>query len=249
MSTTVKVAAYRDATDHLFRLANVDYHACVNVREVASWQDTTTRVLAETEGLECGRANAYDRRQFADAIAAVKARLVEAQTRIAQLQVPREVVDPQSGKDPQSHHTAAEFRQWSLAHKSLAQAVCKAKAFAELERVRVDAYVLPIFNSFGFVDEAGEKIQNPIDLYLCEDATMCTAFYAQCELAHRAHGFTGPEGHCPALTAEALVITAENALLQAGCEFLGLKEMPSALYGNKRKEMLDLLLKACVGAQ
>jgi hypothetical protein len=87
---TVKVAAFRDETEHLFRVANVDYHACVGVREVESWKATAARVLADAEGIDCRRANAYDREQFANAITALKARLVEADARIAQLQAPRE---------------------------------------------------------------------------------------------------------------------------------------------------------------
>ena len=85
MTTTVKVAKYRDETDHLFRLANVDYHACVGVREVECWKETAARVLAQTEGLQCLRASAYDREQFAKAVEAVKSQLIAANTRIAQL--------------------------------------------------------------------------------------------------------------------------------------------------------------------
>jgi len=86
MTTTVKVAEFRDETDHLFRLANVDYHACVSVREVENWRATAAGVLAKAEGLECRRANAYDREQFAKAIKAVKDQLVKAEARIALLQ-------------------------------------------------------------------------------------------------------------------------------------------------------------------
>jgi len=95
MTTTVKVAAFRAETDHLFRIANVDYQACVAVREVDNWKTTAARVLSEAERMQCTSANAYDREQFAKAIAAVKARLVEADTRIAQLQTPREVAAPE----------------------------------------------------------------------------------------------------------------------------------------------------------
>jgi len=92
-TTTVKVAAFRDETDHLFRLANMDYQACVGIREVENWKTTAARVLAEAEGLQCSRANAHDREQFAKAITAVRTRLVEADTRIAQLQARREDAD------------------------------------------------------------------------------------------------------------------------------------------------------------
>lgn len=85
MTNTLKVAAYRNAIDHLFRIANVDYQACVGVREVECWKETAARVLAQTEGLQCLRANAYDREQFTKAVEAVKAQLIAANARIAQL--------------------------------------------------------------------------------------------------------------------------------------------------------------------
>jgi hypothetical protein len=249
-TTTVKIAAYRDETQHLFRVANVDYHACVGVREVENWKATAARVLAEADGLLCRRANAYDREQFAKAVAAVRARLLEADTRIAQLQAPREVAD-KAHRDPnrseqKTNPTAEEFKQWAIDHKSLAEAACMARAFAELERERVDEYVLPIFNSFNFVDEDGKKIDKPKNLYLCTDEAMFKAYLAQCDAAHRAHGFTGLENQCPALTAENLQLAAERALLEAGCEFLGIEVF--RLYGRDQEDrkMLDILLKACL---
>jgi hypothetical protein len=89
MTTTVKVARYRDETDHLFRLANVDYQACVGVREVERWKETAARLLAATEGLQCLRATPDDREQFAKALSVVKAQLIAADERIAQLQLQR----------------------------------------------------------------------------------------------------------------------------------------------------------------
>lgn len=86
MTTTVKVAKYRNEADHLFTLARVDYQACVGVREVEHWKETAARVLAQTEGLQCLRASAYDREQFAKAVEAVKAQLIAADNRIAQIQ-------------------------------------------------------------------------------------------------------------------------------------------------------------------
>lgn len=86
MTTTVKVAKFRNEADHLFRLANVDYHACVNAREVECWKEIATRVLKEAENLVCARATDYDRQQFTKAVAAVNAQLIAADDRIVQLQ-------------------------------------------------------------------------------------------------------------------------------------------------------------------
>jgi len=33
----VKVATFRNAVDHLFRVVNVDYHACVGAAELRNW--------------------------------------------------------------------------------------------------------------------------------------------------------------------------------------------------------------------
>jgi hypothetical protein len=121
-------------------------------------------------------------------------------------------------------------------------------AFAQLERERVDAYVGPIFESFGFVDENGKKIEHQRDLFLSKDEALCKAFYARCDEAHRAHGFTGPAGHCPALSAENLLLTAEQALLEAASEFLGIEDLHIYIDGEDRKKMLDLLLRACINA-
>jgi hypothetical protein len=34
----VKVATFRDSIDRLFRVVNVDYHACVGAAELAQWE-------------------------------------------------------------------------------------------------------------------------------------------------------------------------------------------------------------------
>jgi hypothetical protein len=80
--------------------------------------------------------------------------------------------------------TSADFKDWAREHRSLALAVCRAQAAAELTRARVDAYIKPIFESFGFVYSgelaesldmrAGEKLvgkplESEKDLYLCDD--------------------------------------------------------------------------------
>ncbi len=83
MSKVIKVAAYRAEADHLFRVANVDYHACVGVNEIENWQRIAGRVLAGVEGVECKRASAYDVEQFTQAVAAVKGRLIDSAQRIA----------------------------------------------------------------------------------------------------------------------------------------------------------------------
>lgn len=140
-----------------------------------------------------------------------------------------------------------QFKSWCKAHRSLAEAVCLATAFAQAQRVRVDAYIQPLFDSFGFLDEEGAKIDKAGNLYLCTDEATCTAFYAAADAAHRAHGFTGPQGHCPALVAEHLQIQAEYQLIEAGCELFGLNA--AYVCGENRAKLLQLLLKSCIAGE
>ena len=129
----------------------------------------------------------------------------------------------------------------------LADAVFVAKAFAELERERVDKYVEPIFAKYGFVNKrSGEPLLKSRDLYLAGDTpdveAKCKEFYDECEVAHRANGFTGKVGNCPALCAENALMMAERALLIAAGEVFGIDG--SDIYGKNREKMLDLLLGA-----
>ena len=78
MSKPLKVAAFRAEADHLFRLANVDYHACVGAHELDNWRAVAGRVLAEVEHCECKRATPYDLEQFRKAVEAVKERITQA---------------------------------------------------------------------------------------------------------------------------------------------------------------------------
>jgi hypothetical protein len=140
--------------------------------------------------------------------------------------------------------TSAEFVQWCRDHKGLAEAACKAKAFAEAERERVYKYILPIFESFGFLStETGNKITDPDRLYLCEDEARVQEFYDRADEAHRAHGFTGGAGVWPNLEADSLQTYAESALLDAACKFFGMKGHP---IGKKREQFLKLVLASCL---
>src|SRR4249920_1927891 len=113
-----------------------------------------------------------------------------------------------------------EFKDWAQKHHGLAMAVCLATAFSQCERERVDAYIKPIFASFKFTysGELAAKcnlsgpIPNEDQLYLCADEARLVDYYSECDEEHREHGFTGPKGNCPALTADHLRVIAECAL-------------------------------------
>lgn len=81
---TVKVADYRSATDHLFRVVNVDYHACVNAAELRTWQTIARRVLGEVEQMTCKRANDYDQERHRNSLEAARLKLIHTQNQISQ---------------------------------------------------------------------------------------------------------------------------------------------------------------------
>jgi hypothetical protein len=149
--------------------------------------------------------------------------------------------------------TPDKLKAWARENRALAMTVCKATAFAQLERERVDAYVEPIFDRYGFTDEDGDPITSPERLYNCEDEQACSVYYAECLRAHAEHGWKGDPEHCPALVAEDLQIKAENLLLGSLAEFLGLGNTMftfSSRHGNPletRKAVLELALGACIG--
>jgi len=138
----------------------------------------------------------------------------------------------------------SQFKVWAKDNQSLAMAVCKATAFAKVTRERVDKYTVPIFESYGFKDEEGEPIPDKDQLYICKDEKRVATYYEKCNRANRVHGWNGPEDHCPALVASYTQTKMEWALLDKGCELLGLKDHPHHL--DDRQKMLDLLLGACL---
>ena len=140
--------------------------------------------------------------------------------------------------------TIQQFKQWCRDCRPAAIAVCEAMAFAQCQRKAVDSYILPLFKEWEFSDDEGKPISDPQHLYRCNDEPYVQAFFKACDEAHRKHGFKGPEGHCPALTAEHLQIIAENALLDLAKPLFGIGA--GDVYLDDRRKMLDLLIGACV---
>jgi hypothetical protein len=151
--------------------------------------------------------------------------------------------------------TLEQFKQFSADIAPAARAVLMARIFAELERERVNAYIRPIFDSYRFeyaerwkeIDGCRGLIQDPDHLYLCDDEPMMRAYYADCDDAHRAHGFKGPQGHCPALTAEHLVTVTERALIDLAEPLFGVSG--DHLCGENRTKYLELLIGAALKAE
>ena len=146
----------------------------------------------------------------------------------------------------------AQFKVWCRDHYNLAHTVCEAMAYAQCKREQVDAYVKPIFDGYKFYvkkewaeSATPERITDPERIYLTDQEDEVQFFFDDCDKAHRAHGFTGPKGHCPALCAEELQRIAERALLDAAKPLFGIGSDDIHRPEDRRK-MLDLLIGACL---
>ncbi len=62
------VADFRNEIDHLFRVVNVDYHACVGLNEYKYFHSLLTRVFDQVALVACKRAKPRDATRFESAI-------------------------------------------------------------------------------------------------------------------------------------------------------------------------------------
>lgn len=152
--------------------------------------------------------------------------------------------------------TLTEFKAWAKVNKPLALKLAKAMAVAELTRAQVDAYIQPIFEKYQFKVDAdvakgcgdyGTPLKSPKDLYLTDDPRL-SEYYAECDDAHRAHGYELPAGYCPALVAETNQTKAEHDLIVSGAALMGI-DTDRVIYGEMRSRMLDLLMGACLNGK
>lgn len=153
---------------------------------------------------------------------------------------------------PAKRPTLPEFKRFCKDVAPAAKAVLMARVHAELERERVNAYILPLFREWApfkvradWAERLGETIDTPDRLYLCDDEPYIAAYFEACDKAHREHGFTGPKGHCPALVADHLLMVTEQALIDLAKPLFGIDHV----YGDDRKRYLELLIGACIKAE
>lgn len=149
------------------------------------------------------------------------------------------------------------LKKWARENKELANTVCLARAFAATEKERVDAYILPLFATFEFtkdrkgckrdgeLEPTGEKITDPEQVYLSTNEELCVEYFAASDAAHRAHGFDGPDGFCPASIADHDVGRAEHLLIVALGEFAGF-DGHEVSKPELRTKALELGLSLCL---
>jgi hypothetical protein len=78
MRTIVRVNEFRRAIDHLYRLANQDFHGCIGPQEIANWKDSASRLLKEYQQYTCPRAKESDVASFDMSRAQLSARIETA---------------------------------------------------------------------------------------------------------------------------------------------------------------------------
>ncbi len=156
--------------------------------------------------------------------------------------------------------TASEMPKAAKRLTPHVNAVLLAMANAQIERERIDAMeraVLtrddgtPMYRTADEWRERGmrdcpEWVTEPKHAYLMADDDLAD-YGAECQHRIKQMGYQVPDGHCPALIAEDLQITAEWALMSAAEEFF--PEIPAdALYLDNRRRYLDLLIGMVVNA-
>ena len=78
----VSVKEFRNSVDHLYRMANVDYHACVGAQELRYWVERVERVIGLVVARVCMRAKLVDREEHSMCWEAARKRLEQAAKRI-----------------------------------------------------------------------------------------------------------------------------------------------------------------------
>lgn len=139
--------------------------------------------------------------------------------------------------------TPVKLQRWARSNHALVQAMLDARKHAQAERARVDAYIEPLFATFGFVDECGAAIATSHSLYHCQDEGAVSKFYAVCDAAHREHGFTGEPGYCPALVADHDAVKAETAVVRSMEQLLGVE----VLNMDHRAKLLGIVVDMIKG--
>lgn len=126
-----------------------------------------------------------------------------------------------------------------------------AKAYAQTMREVIDDRHLPLLESARIVDDRGQVILNTQRLYRAADGQdeQIAAFYAACNAANVAAGWTGDPEHCPALCADTDRVKAENALLDAGFAAMGSPSLAQYAWGEKRKQAIDLFVELAQAKQ
>jgi hypothetical protein len=78
----VPVADFRRGYDQLWRIANVDYCACVGLDERKNWLSIAERILPDVAAMQSRRASAYDLEQHRSSIERIAERMESVRVQI-----------------------------------------------------------------------------------------------------------------------------------------------------------------------
>jgi len=138
--------------------------------------------------------------------------------------------------------------------KAAAEELLGAQAYTNLIRPVVEGYQSRILAQHQFridqkwVERGSEDcvILDPKEVYLMNDADS-TVIFAEYDAAAKANDFDLPDGYCPLLVAENMIIKAERTLLNAARYITNID--PDEFWDMKiRKELIDLTLNFVVAS-
>ena len=150
-----------------------------------------------------------------------------------------------------------EKKEITSAVKSAVNAYLLARAHANTMREIVNKYykeALEIYPLYTDRHKKAEQIYDVKRMYLSEDEQTCEDVYNDVEYRLRRDGIKPPEmpdGQCPALVAESIQRDAENLIIEATGEMLGmdidsLEIKTRLLHMGKYYEYIDLVCKLVV---
>lgn len=95
------------------------------------------------------------------------------------------------------------------------------QAVAELLRDEVDKRYAAVLASKEYRNDEGERVFDPkYSWRICDEQVL--EYYAEIDKANRKAGFTGPDGHCPALIAECNLRDAQRELFDIAAPLFGI---------------------------
>ncbi len=139
--------------------------------------------------------------------------------------------------------TKATAREMSRSLVAEVNAVLLTRAHAIAERERVDVIQSRILSEGDYRDDDGNRITDPRKAWHITDEQFkdYVALVREADIGRRRDL---PFGHCPALIAADLAMQAENNLMVGAGKWFPefLDDGNPRVYGNDRKELIDLLI-------
>lgn len=140
-------------------------------------------------------------------------------------------------------------RQVAVSLMPHVNAVLMARAHAQLMREKISAMHAEVLDYLDVRDDAGQRITDPTKAWHMDDR-YSKEVYAEYDKRNREAGYKLKPGHCPALIAEGLQVTAEHNLVIAASEFFPEVTIDRLLCAglDKYRKFIDLTIRLAVNA-